>query len=139
MELIDEIDERKTITNVKKWLNFSFPKLVMSAGLDAASLKSPSITDMPTDPTHGNANEAKVIRMIDNQQKVSEVMRALRGYKHTSKVILYGIYVDNISNWQLADKLGYSHTRFNELKSQALLEFAYIMQAYNYKLIVKKG
>ena len=44
--------------------------------------------------------------------------------------ILYYSYIKNISNYVIAERLGYQMTRYYELKNRALVEFAERMELW---------
>ena len=125
MDLFDEeVDEVATRKNVKKFFEKILPRLIMLSGLDSTQLKSPTLSDMPTSKPVGNSNEEKIINMLEAQRIVKEVIKSMKYVRSHGSTILYDTYVLNIDNWKTADKIGYGHARYQDLKNQALLDFA---------------
>ncbi|USS85124.1 DUF1492 domain-containing protein [Fructilactobacillus myrtifloralis] len=121
--LDDEIDERATRNKVRRFFKKQVPRLVRLSGLDLASLKSPELSSMPTSKPVGNANEDRIVRTLEAQRLITAVVKAMQVCGEPSYTILFGVYVQGRQNWQVAQQLGYSTTRFYQLKNQAFLNF----------------
>ena len=125
MDLFDEeVDETATRKNVKKFFKKIFPRLIVLSGLTPTQLQSPTLSDMPTSKPVGNTNEKKIINMLEAQRLVKEVINSIKCCRGHGSTILYDTYVLNIDNWKTANKIGYSHARYQDLKNQSLLDFA---------------
>ena len=125
MDLFDEeVDETATRKNVKKFFKKIFPRLIVLSGLTPTQLQSPTLSDMPTSKPVGNTNEKKIINMLEAQRLVKEVINCIKCCRGHGSTILYDTYVLNIDNWKTANKIGYSHARYQDLKNQSLLDFA---------------
>ena len=125
MDLFDEeVDELATRKNVRKFFKKIFPRLIMLSGLDSGQLQSPTLSDMPTSKPVGNTNEKKIINMLEAQRIVKEVINCIKCCRGHGSTILYDVYLLNIADWKTANKIGYSHARYQDLKNQSLLDFA---------------
>lgn len=122
--LDEEIDEVATRKNVKKFFEKIFPRLVMLSGLDSTQLKSPIVTDMPTNKTVENSNEEKIINMLEAQRIVKEVIKSMKCVRGHGSTILFDIYVLEASNVKTAMKIGFGQANYYRLKRKALLDFA---------------
>lgn len=138
MELIPEIDEKKTAVKAKRFLNKEFPKLVLLAGLSDADIKSPTISDMPSSSPVGNANEEAMIKKFERQDEVKNVIKAINSTSRFKRKILWDVYINKIADWKIAQSIGYGSTRYKELKNQAAIDFACAMEAYGVDLIIYK-
>ncbi|USS93990.1 DUF1492 domain-containing protein (plasmid) [Fructilactobacillus ixorae] len=135
MKLFDDVDEKRTLYRTKKFLTVTFPKIRMQSGLSSIDLQSPTISDMPSSAPYGNSNERKWLRMLERQDEVKDVIRAINSTSSISKFILRSCYLDGLSNWQVSQRLNFGNTRFAELKNKALLEFATAIEVYGVNLI----
>lgn len=125
MDLFDEeFDELATRKNVRKFFKKIFPRLIVLSGLTPTQLQSPTLSDMPTSKPVGNTNEKKIINMLEAQRLVKEVIDCIKCCRGHGSTILYDTYVLNIADWKTANKIGYSHARYQDLKNQSLLDFA---------------
>lgn len=135
MELFPQIDEQQTIRNAKKFLKYTFPKWILQSGLSAVDIKSPTISDMPSGTPYGNSNEQKYIRMLERQDDVKNVLRAINAPANFERLILREVYLNHIPDWKVANRIGYSMAREQTLKNKALLDFACAMEAYGFDLV----
>lgn len=125
MDLFDEeVDELATRKNVRKFFKKTFPRLIMLSGISSTQLQSPTLSDMPTNKPVGNTNEKKIINMLEAQRLVKEVINSIKCCRGHGSTILYDVYLLNIADWKTANKIGYSHSRYQDLKNQSLLDFA---------------
>ena len=125
MDLFDEeVDEVATRKNVKKFFEKIFPRLIMLSEFSSTQLQSPTLSDMPASKPVGNTNEKKIITMLEAQRLVKEAIESMKYVRGHGSTILYDTYVLNIDNWKTANKIGYSQSRYHDLKNQSLLDFA---------------
>ncbi|USS86480.1 DUF1492 domain-containing protein [Fructilactobacillus cliffordii] len=139
MALIPEIDREATIKKTKNFFKKVWPRIVLQSGLTAMSLRSPEITDMPTSAPTGNANEKLMVRMLERQDDVKNVIRCINSLEAKKKEIMRASYIDNIPNWKIAQQLGYSEPRYYQLKNEALVDFADASSVYGFKLLIEKS
>ncbi|USS87722.1 DUF1492 domain-containing protein [Fructilactobacillus hinvesii] len=119
-----EINTSATQQQAKRFLQKKLPRLILLSGLNLVSLKSPSLSSVPTSKPVGNTNEERIVRKLEAERLVTAVVDAISSCNEPSKTILFGLYVKQLQPWQVIANLGYSKTRFYQLKKQALLDFA---------------
>ena len=136
MQLFPEVDRKKTILNAKNFLKIQLPKMMIQARVSSLSLKSPVISDMPSGSSHGNSNEIKYINMLQRQNDVQDVLNAIKATKHLEQHILNAVYLEGKADWIVADEIDYSHARYQELKNQALIDFACSLDVYGVHITV---
>ena len=131
MELLPEIDEKKTVQNVIHFLNGHRVR-VLRAGRSITSLQSPQMDGMPKAPSSDNNADNRIVERASAAQEVDETIRAINCLDEKSKRILTELYLlpNPLYNWQIASEIGYSDTRYKEIKNQAYLWFA---EAYSLK------
>ncbi|USS85069.1 DUF1492 domain-containing protein [Fructilactobacillus myrtifloralis] len=139
MDLIPEIDREATIKATKRFFKKVWPRIVLQSGLSAISLRSPEITDMPSSAPVGNSNEELVVRMLDSQTQVKNIIRCMDSLETKKKTILREAYISNIQNWKIAQEIGYSLPRYYQLKNEALVDFADAATVYGFDLLVEKS
>ncbi|MBO8441267.1 MAG: ArpU family transcriptional regulator [Firmicutes bacterium] len=127
-----EYDDEQTAKNVSEFFK-NFKRISRMAGEDPSVLKSPVITDMPVSHDGGNHNEDRLVEhanATDLAPKiVNDVKIALSHVSETSRTIIIGLYVDDLTNRIMAQRLGYSERRVIDLKKKALNEFADSLEA----------
>lgn len=125
-------DDEQTAKNVSEFFK-NFKRISRMAGEDPSALKSPVITDMPVSHDGGNHNEDKLVdhaNAADLAPKImNDVKTALSHVSETSRTIIIGLYVDDLTNRIMAQRLGYSERRVIDLKKKALNEFADSLEA----------
>ncbi|USS87478.1 hypothetical protein M3M39_04980 [Fructilactobacillus hinvesii] len=139
MGLFPEIDRKATIKNTKRFFKKVWPRIILQSGLTAVSLHSPEITDMPTSTPSGNSNEKLVLRMLERQDEVKNVIRCINSLEHKKSLILRDSFINNIPDWKIANQIGYGQSRYYELKNNALIDFADAATAYGFELIKEKS
>ncbi|MEK2552519.1 ArpU family phage packaging/lysis transcriptional regulator [Lactiplantibacillus plantarum] len=124
--LFPEVDEKKTIANVKKFLSVELPKMERVSHQNITNLKSPIISDLPKAPTNGNKAEITIYRKLYAEQVVKRISEAINGCDHISQVLLNRLFVDKsaIYDYQLMNELGYGNDRYYFYKNRACLQFA---------------
>lgn len=128
MKLFTDIDLSETARVTRLFLEHDFQHCIQLLGADKMSLKSPQWSFEPKSPSAGNHQEKAVINQIASENVVNCIVTTIRNCasspKKPSQQILSGLYIDSLSNWDLAEKLGYEHAQFMRLKKSALCEFA---------------
>lgn len=127
-----QYDDEQTAKNVSEFFK-NFKRISRMAGEDPSALKSPVISDMPVSHSGGNHNEDKLVdhaNATDLAPKImNDVKTALSHVSETSRTIIIGLYVDDLTNRIMAQRLGYSERRVIDLKKKALNEFADSLEA----------
>ncbi|WP_290033707.1 ArpU family phage packaging/lysis transcriptional regulator [Ligilactobacillus cholophilus] len=122
-----EYDDEQTAKNVNNFFK-AFKRISRMAGEDPSALKSPVITDTPVSHDGGNHNEDKLVEHInatDLAPKImSDVRFALNHISQRSKMIILGVYVDELSQVIMAEKLQCCKSSYKIYKKVALNEFA---------------
>jgi len=114
----------KTASNVKDFFKYEYPRICRLAGVNPASIKSPSIDDMPKGNGFGNANEERVIQHLSRIEELKTILKAIRYWDTTSQFILIEDMIQHKSNDVVSEELGYMASRYANLKSHALQVFA---------------
>lgn len=138
MQLFPEVDEKKTIRNAKNFLKKQLPKMMIQARVSSLSLKSPVISDMPSGGSCGNSNESKLVLVMQRQEDVKEVVRTIKGMNKLQAYIINAVYLEKIEDWKVAKEIEYSQARYQDLKNQALIDFACALEIYGVCLTVYK-
>ncbi|POH18752.1 ArpU family phage packaging/lysis transcriptional regulator [Fructilactobacillus sanfranciscensis] len=136
MQLFPEVDEKRTIRNAKNFLKKQLPKMMIQARVSSLSLKSPVISDMPSGSSCGNSNESKLVLVIQRQEDVKEVVRTIKGMNKLQAYIINAVYLENREDWKVAREIGYSQSRYHDLKNLALINFACALDVYDVDLTV---
>ena len=120
-------DDEQTAKNVSEFFK-NFKRISRMAGEDPAALKSPVISDMPVSHDGGNHNEDKLIDHANATDLAPKIMNdvrfALSHISQRSKTIILGVYVDELPQLAMADRLRCSESSYKIYKKVALNEFA---------------
>ncbi|WP_395389248.1 ArpU family phage packaging/lysis transcriptional regulator [Fructilactobacillus frigidiflavus] len=136
MQLFPEVDEKKTIKNAKNFFKKQLPRMMTQARISSLSIQSPSISDMPSGGAYGNSNENKYVLMLQRQKDVREVFSTLKGMNKLQGYILNAVYLEGREDWKIAQEIGYSQSRYHDLKNLALINFACALDVYDVDLTV---
>ena len=133
MNLLPELDEKRTCNRVKKFFKRDLEKIVLMSGHRMVDLQSPQMTGMPSG-SHFNSNEQTMINGLDAQDIVKSVNDALnRGVDPISRKILIGLYI-NHQRWVDVQSMIYKeHTSFSVYRNKALIAFAYSFEGWQIK------
>lgn len=118
------VDLGKTAVNVKRFFKKEYPRMCRVAGINPASIKSPSMDGMPKSEGFGNSAEEKVVDHLGKLEQVELVLKAIRYCDATSQFILIESLIQHKSNDIVSDELGYMNSRFSDYKAYALQAFA---------------
>lgn len=130
MILFNDVDLTETANNVRSFLLQDFQKAVAISGKQLTDIKSPTITDMPASHSNSNNLESNVINSVLAQTVVCTVHDTIFNCSNKSKLILIDKYINRYTRWITARDLGYSLSRFDDLHTKALNEFADRFQHY---------
>lgn len=119
-----DVDVIETSANVRKFFKQDYPKLMRVAGVGNSFLKSPVITDEPKAPSFGNNLEERIVKRVYAQETLERVIEALNAIRDESKQILIAVYADDLSAWEICERLGCEETQYRVKKRKAENEFA---------------
>lgn len=124
MNLFPEVDFNATAERVDTFLKIDFVRVLRMSGHQLTDLKSPELSLSPGHTNSINHNELTVINGISADAIVRAARQSIYHCLSTSKIILVGIYIDNLKPSEVANMVKYEHTQFYKLKRRALNEFA---------------
>lgn len=119
-----DVDLVETSAKVRKFFKQDYPKLMRVAGVGNSFLKSPVITDEPKAPSFGNNLEERIVKRVYAQETLERVIEALNAIRDESKQILIAVYADDLSAWEICERLGCEETQYRVKKRKAENEFA---------------
>lgn len=101
-------------------------RLMRTAGKRMSELKSPVFDSQPKAPSFANGVENRMVKRIDAENELRDILLAISLCDNKSKQILFDLYVDpnEYSDLEAMDRLGYQSTRYFYYKHRALLRFA---------------
>ena len=123
-ELFPQVDEKKTVANVKHFLKHSLPKMQRYSHKDISGIKSPIITDMPKGGSVNNQMEEALSQRLYAEQVVARCREAIDCCDAISRQILWAVYVKDNTITAAQLESGYGETRFRYYKNRACLQFA---------------
>lgn len=134
VELLPELNKKKTCEEVDKFFKNHVERLVLLAGSRLIDLSSPNLSDAPSGSSFNNNQENKLINGIDAQNIVKSINDALnRGIDPVSRKILIGLYIKH-DHWIDVQTVIYKeHTSFAKLRQRALLVFASSFEGWELK------
>ncbi|WP_429970755.1 ArpU family phage packaging/lysis transcriptional regulator [Fructilactobacillus sp. Tb1] len=117
-----EIDESKTKSNVRRYLNHNFQRLIDRCGISANQLQSPKFSDVPFSKSVSNHSEDNVIRLMEYRELLQYLITAMKtGTDHS---ILFDFYVLHYSDIKIMQELHISNSTYYSQKNKELLSFA---------------
>lgn len=125
-ELFPQVDEKATVTKVKRFLKKRLPQMQRYSHKDISGIKSPIITDMPKGGSVGNQAEETITQRVYAEQVINNVVAALKSCDTISRKLLIDVYVgkSKIPDYLEMEALGYEKTRYQFYKNRACLQFA---------------
>lgn len=125
MPLIPELDDKKTIKNVKHFFEVEFPAIQNMAHVAYVDMKSPVISGMPS--VHGvdNSNEEKLTAHAQAKDLLSKVLQSCSGLDREHRHVLELRYFKKLSWTAIEDLTGYNNTHNWERFNEALLQFSW--------------
>lgn len=122
-----QYDDEQTAKNVSEFFK-NFKRISRMAGEDPSALKSPVISDMPVNHSGENHNEDRLVdhaNATDLAPKIMDDIKfALNHISQRSRTIILGVYVDELPQLAMADRLRCSESSYKIYKKVALNEFA---------------
>lgn len=127
LDSIDNVDTKATAKEVSHFFRRMVPVLLRMYGGTQDSIKSPSLDGMPKS-SYGNSTENKLIKRLEKELEaraiIADVKIAIDRCSFESRQIINMSLVDRKKDWQVCEHLGYSQSRYYDLKRRALNEFA---------------
>jgi len=123
---LPKVDVKAARNNARALLK-KFRSLARMAGRPLVDIKSPTVSDMPKTPAHGNSQEDHIVGVVNAKAEVDKIQQAMSFLPAESYWVLYYSYFtpDYMTGWEIADKIGASDDKVvNWRKNKALLEFA---------------
>lgn len=132
MENVDfymiDIDQYQTAEKVRKFFKYNFPQYLVRAGYHRTDLSSPQLDITGVSAHGGNSAEQKMASIFEAQDKCKAIYQAIDACfdsaRQPFRTILKSLYIDELENWKIADKVQYSDSRYDDLKRYALCNFA---------------
>lgn len=128
VDLPIDIDQKLTAQKVRDFFKYNFEHYLIRAGYHRTDLSSPQLDPTGIMSHSGNSVEAKMATIFEAQDKCQAVYHAIDQCADSSKqpfrTILKSLYIDELSDWQVAAKVQYSDSRYGDLKRYALCQFA---------------
>lgn len=123
-----KLNKLETAQEVKAFFEKDFDHYLNLAGAHRTDISSPTM-DITGIATHGlNSQDERMAVNIDAANCVTAVDHTISSCSNSGEkpygTILYYSYIKNVSNYEIAKRLGYQMSRYYELKNQALVEFA---------------
>lgn len=133
MEFLDgqKIDERGTAHNVDLFLTKDLEKALRFSGESRDGISSPQWSFEPSGGGYGNSQERRVGKVVTASNMVKAIADTIRNCDELNSKILFQCYIDEMKDWQVATKLGYTKEHFSrQIKRSALVEFADRYEVY---------
>ena len=128
IDLPIDIDQKKTAQKVRNFFKYNFEHYLIRAGYHRTDLSSPQLDPTGIMSHGGNSAENKMASIFDAQDKCQAVYHAIEKCADSSKqpfrTILKSLYIEELTDWQVAAKVQYSDSRYSDLKRYALCQFA---------------
>ncbi|MBB1069205.1 hypothetical protein H5S40_03430 [Limosilactobacillus sp. RRLNB_1_1] len=129
MGLLKDVDVNGTTDNVRYFFGDEYNRLCRLAG-GGITLTSPQIDGMPRATATGNSTEKQMIEVANYHLLVETVTKALNACSVQSRRILIDKFIRNEKDWVVAEKVGYSKTRYYHYLKAACCEFADTLEHY---------
>lgn len=124
------VDFNRTATadNVRYFFNYRLDYYLRMSGANRSDLKSPALSLTGGGSPIGNTAEIKMTNIIEAEAVCQSVAKTIDNCSHRAKqpsyTILKECYLDGLKDFVVAQHVGFAKTRFQEIKREALCEFA---------------
>lgn len=141
------IDYNETAKNARSFLSKGINKYLYKAGMHRNQLKSPALNLAGGGSSGGNHAEDKIINGMESIRMCRCIKDTLENCEPLTYQIISAVYLEGLKDWQMADKLSYSPSQYQNIKRTALCEFAerfegfetrYSFDRNDYVYLVKK-
>lgn len=147
MDLGLGIDYNTTAANARRFLSKGINRYLYQAGMHRNQLKSPTMSLTGGSHGGGNHTEDQIIKGMEATRMCHCIKDTLENCEPLTYQIISAVYLDGLKDWQMADKLSYSPSQYQNIKRTALCEFAerfegfetrYAFDRNDYVYLVKK-
>ena len=134
-------DKNVIIKGARSFMKTKLSDYLALTGEQRADLKSGPCVKISNSVYSGNSTEKRFLDIVEAEKVVNCVKHAIENCSNMNRHILTLCYLDEIMDKNVAIRLGYSISRYKDLKRQALYEFAlrYRYQAAKAGLKTKVG
>lgn len=122
--LFKEVDERKTISNVRNFFEHDFVRIQQQAHVSFIDVKSPIISGMPRSEHYGNATDEKFVTHIKAIDYLNCVVDACKGLNEKQRLLIELRYFKGLDWTAIEQRAHVSKRRCHDLLNEALLGFA---------------
>lgn len=134
------IDKNETAEKVRCFLDDEFQTYLNRAGLHRTDLSSPKMDITGITAHGGNSQEAKVMKIFDYEAKCMAIYKTIDNCQENKNLhvyhrsILYDRFILQLEDWQVAQRINLSASRYRDIKQDALCEFAERLPVWAYRL-----
>ncbi len=132
MKFWNDIDEEATTSKVSEFLTVDFEQALRLSGESRDGISSPQWSFEPSGGGYGNSQERRMERVVIAGNVVKATVETIRSCSAINSKVLTDLYLNSLSEWQVASKLGYTPEHFSrKVKPSALFEFADRYEVYS--------
>lgn len=124
MDLGLGIDYNATAANVRRFLSKGINRYLYQAGMHRNQLKSPTMSLTGGSHGGGNHTEDQIIKGMEATRMCHCIKDTLENCEPLTYQIIVAVYIEDIKDWQMADKLCYSPSQYQNIKRSCMCEFA---------------
>lgn len=124
MDLGLGIDSKETAANVRRFWTHGINRYLYQAGLHRNQLKSPTMSLTGGSHGGGNHTEDQIIKGMEATRMCHCIKDTLENCEPLTYQIIVAVYIEDIKDWQMADKLCYSPSQYQNIKRGCMCEFA---------------
>lgn len=124
MDLGLGIDSKETAANVRRFWMYGINRYLYQAGLHRNQLKSPTLSLAGGGSSGGNHAEDKIINGMESMRMCRCIKDTLENCEPLTYQIISAVYIEGLKDWQMADKLCYSPSQYQNIKRSCMCEFA---------------
>ena len=124
MDLGLGIDYNTTAANVRRFLSKGINRYLYQAGMHRNQLKSPTMSLTGGSHGGGNHTEDQIIKGMEATRMCHRIKDTLENCEPLTYQIIVAVYIEDIKDWQMADKLCYSPSQYQNIKRSCMCEFA---------------
>lgn len=124
MDLGLRIDYNETAKNARKFLSKGINEYLYKAGMHRNQLKSPTMSLTGSSHGGGNHTEDQIIKGMEATRMCYCIKDTLENCEPLTYQIISAVYLEGLKDWQMADKLCYSPSQYQNIKRSCMCEFA---------------
>ena len=122
MDLGLGIDYNATAANVRRFLSKGINRYLYQAGMHRNQLKSPTMSLTGGSHGGGNHTEDQIIKGMEATRMCHCIKDTLENCEPLTYQIIVAVYIEDIKDWQMADKLCYSPSQYQNIKRSCMCE-----------------